>query len=69
MPLDRETVTQVGLSTVAVLLFVAGSAYVSTMYGTNGSLSAEGGVAIVATIAGFILLMLVAGLWLERREF
>lgn len=60
---------QVGLSTGAVLLFIAGSVYVSTMYGTNGDLSPEGGVAIVATIAGFILLMLIAGLWIERREF
>jgi len=69
MPLDRETVMQITLSTVAVLLFIAGSVYVSLNYGTNGNLSQEGGVALVAAIAAFVVLMLGAGLWLERKEF
>jgi len=60
---------QVSLSTVAVLLFIAGSVFVSMNYGTNGSLSQQGGVALVATIAAFVVLMLAAGLWLERQEF
>jgi hypothetical protein len=69
MPLDRETVTQIVLSFVAVLLFIAGSIFVSTNYGTNGNLTQQGGVALVATIGLFVVVMLAAGLYLERREF
>jgi hypothetical protein len=69
MPLDRETVTQIVLSFVAVLLFIAGSVFVSTNYGTNGNLTQQGGVALVATIGLFVVVMLAAGLYLERREF
>ena len=69
MSLDRETVTQIVLSFVAVLLFIAGSIFVSTNYGANGDLTEQGGVALVATIGAFIVVMLAAGLYLERREF
>lgn len=69
MALDRETVTQIGLSTVAVLLFIAGSVFVSMNYGTNGNITEQGGVALIAVIGAFIALMLAAGLYLERREF
>lgn len=69
MPLDRETVTQIVLSFVAVLLLIAGSVFVSTNYGTNGNLTQQGGVALVATIGLFVVVMLAAGLYLERREF
>jgi len=69
MSLDRETVTQIVLSFVAVLLFIAGSIFVSTNFGTNGDLTEQGGVALVATIGAFIVVMLAAGLYLERREF
>ncbi|WP_018256945.1 DUF7472 family protein [Halomicrobium katesii] len=69
MSLDRETVTQIALSAVAVLLFIAGTVVVSTNYGTNGDLTQEGGIALVAAIAAFVVVMLAAGLFLERREF
>ena len=69
MSLDRETVTQIVLSFVAVLLFIAGSIFVSTNFGRNGDLTEQGGVALVATIGAFIVVMLAAGLYLERREF
>ena len=69
MPLDRETVTQIVLSFVAVVLFIAGSLFVSTNYGANGTLTEQGGVALVATIGAFVVVMLAAGLYLERREF
>mgnify|MGYP006977846308 FL=1 len=60
---------QISLSTVAVLLFIAGSVFVSMNYEANGTLSQQGGVALVGVIASFIVLMLAAGLWLERQEF
>jgi len=69
MSLDRETVTQITLSAVAVLLFIAGTVVVSTNYGANGDLTQEGGIALVAAIAAFVVVMLAAGLFLERREF
>lgn len=69
MSLDRETVMQIALSAVAVLLFIAGAVFVSTNYGTNGNLTQQGGVALVGAIGVFIVLMLAAGLWLERQEF
>ncbi|MBO4247809.1 MULTISPECIES: hypothetical protein [Halomicrobium] len=69
MSLDRETVTQIALSAVAVLLFIAGTVVVSTNYGANGDLTQEGGIALVAAIAAFVVVMLAAGLFLERREF
>ncbi|ACV47123.1 MULTISPECIES: DUF7472 family protein [Halomicrobium] len=69
MSLDRETVTQIALSAVAVLLFIAGTIVVSTNYGANGDLTQEGGIALVAAIAAFVVVMLAAGLFLERREF
>jgi peptidoglycan/LPS O-acetylase OafA/YrhL len=69
MSLDRETVTQIVLSFVAVLLFIVGSLFVSTNYGSNGNLTEQGGVALVVTIGAFVVVMLAAGLYLERREF
>lgn len=69
MSLDRETVMQITLSSVAVVLFIAGAVFVSSMYGTNGNLSEQGGFALVGAMGVFVLLMLGAGLWLERREF
>ena len=69
MDVDRETVHQLLLAGGAVALFIAGALYVSSNYGTNGNLSAEGGTMLVATLGFFIVLMLGAGLWLERKEF
>ncbi|PSP95808.1 hypothetical protein BRC91_00465 [Halobacteriales archaeon QS_4_62_28] len=69
MPLDRETIMQIALSTTAVLLFIAGAVFAGINYGTNGTLSQQGGVVLVAAIGVFIVLMLGAGLWLERQDF
>jgi hypothetical protein len=69
MSLDRETIMQIALSTAAVLLFIAGAVFVGTSYRMNGSLSQEGGVVLVAIIGAFVVLMLGAGLWLERQDF
>lgn len=69
MDVDRETVHQLLLAGGAVTLFIAGAVFVGSNYGTNGDLTAEGGTMLVATIGFFILLMLGAGLWLERQEF
>lgn len=64
--MDRETIVEAAVSTVAVLVFVAAVIVVGTTYG-NDDLSSAGGLAIVATIVGFILVMLVVGILLDRR--
>lgn len=69
MDVDRETVYQLLLAGGAVALFIAGALYVSSNYGTNGNLNTEGGVMLVGVLGFFILLMLGAGLFLERTEF
>lgn len=69
MDVDRETVHQLLLAGGAVGLFIAGAVVVASRYGTNGNLSPEGGMVLVGTIGFFIVLMLGAGLWLERQEY
>ena len=69
MDVDRETVHQLLLAGGAVALFIAGALFVSSNYRTNGNLSAEGGMMLVGTLGFFIVLMLGAGLWLERNEY
>ena len=69
MDVDRETVYQLVLAGGAVALFIAGSLYVGSTYGTNGDLTAEGGTMLVAVLGFFVVLMLAAGLYLERQEF
>jgi len=41
----------------------------SSNYGANGSPTAEGGTMLVGVLGLFIVLMLGAGLFLERKEF
>lgn len=64
--MDRETVVEAGISAVAVLLFVAAVTYVGLTYGGD-ELTSTGAVAVVVTIVGFILLMTVVGVVLDRR--
>lgn len=69
MEVDRETVHQLLLAGGAVGLFIAGAVYVSSTYRVNGNLSAEGGMMLVGVVGFFIVLMLGAGLLLERKEY
>lgn len=64
--MDRETIVEAAISTVAVLIFVAAVVVVGTTYG-NDDLTSTGGVAIVVTIVGFVLVMTVVGIVLDRR--
>ncbi len=69
MDIERETVMQILLSLVAVGIFIAAAVFVSTSYGTNGHLSAQGGQFLVGVIGLFVALMVAAGLYLERQEY
>jgi hypothetical protein len=71
MELDEETVRQILVAGLAVAAFVAGLFFVGQTYGTNGgsTVSATGGVALVGLLGGFIVVMALVGLWLERQDF
>lgn len=66
MEVERETLVEIGVSVVAVLVFVAAVSYVGATYGGD-HLSAEGATMLVASVVGFILLMTVIGVFLSRR--
>ncbi len=64
--MDRDAVVEamvalVGVGTLAVIIIWIGASY------TDGSLTDEGGVALVAAIAFFIVFMSVIGIGLSRR--
>lgn len=64
--MDRDAVVEaavalVGVGTLAAIIIWIGTAY------TDGTLTAEGGLALVAAIAFFIVFMSALGLGLSRR--
>lgn len=64
--MDRDAVVEAvvafaGAGTLAAIIIWIGSAY------TDGSLTDEGGLALVAAIAFFIVLMSAIGIGLSRR--
>ncbi|MDS0281845.1 DUF7472 family protein [Haloarcula onubensis] len=69
MEIEREAILQVVVSAIAFVTFVAATVYVATTYSTNGGLSPRGGTALVGAIGLFVVVMLGAGIWLERQDF
>jgi len=69
MEIEREAVVQVVISAIALVTFVAATVYVAMTYSANGGLTPQGGTALVGAIGLFVLVMLGAGLWMERRNF
>lgn len=64
--MDRDAVVEavvafVGVGTLAAIIIWIGTAY------TDGALTDEGGLALVAAIAFFIVLMSAIGIGLSRR--
>ncbi|MFB6308485.1 MAG: hypothetical protein ABEH35_04070 [Haloarculaceae archaeon] len=68
MNVERETILQFAVSTAVVAVFIVGAVVVGLNYRTNGSLEPTGGTALVGTIVAFVLVMMAAGLWLERAS-
>jgi hypothetical protein len=76
---ERRTVAELVLSALAIVVFIAGSYVVSTNYAaprnttSNASVPPsvvpEGGLALVGVIAGFVLLVGVAGLFMYWQNF
>jgi uncharacterized membrane protein len=69
MSLDAETIWQVIVAAGAVVIFLGVAVLVSGRYSANGNLTPTGGLALVGSIAVFVVVMAVAGLWLERQDF
>ncbi len=71
MDVDRELIYQIVFSVGSILLFVVGVMAISSLYGDNGQsgIGPTGGLALVAAMIAFVILMALAGAWLERQEF
>ncbi|MEF8791209.1 MAG: hypothetical protein V5A61_13880 [Haloarculaceae archaeon] len=67
MEIERETMVEIAVSVGAVVLFVALIVGIGVTYGGRG-LSAQGGVALLGAMAGFVLLMSVIGYFLAGRS-
>lgn len=67
MEIERETVLEIVVSVGAVLVFVAVMIGIGVTYGGRG-MTSQGGVALLAAIAGFILLMTGIGYFLAGRS-
>lgn len=66
MDIERETLVEIAVSVVAVVLFVATLVVVGS---TNGAsqLTSQGALSLVVTILGFVILMTIVGVFLDRR--
>ena len=69
MEIEREAIVQVAISTIAFATFVAAATFVASTYSATGALTEQGGVALVGAIGLFVVVMLGAGLWMERQNF
>jgi hypothetical protein len=76
---ERRTVVELGLSALAIVVFIAGSYLVSTTYAAERNATSnasvppsvvpEGGLALIGVIAAFVLAVAVAGLYMYRQNF
>ena len=69
MEIEREAIVQVVISAIALVTFIAATVYVATTYSANGGLTPQGGTALVGAIGLFVVVMLAAGVFLERQSF
>jgi hypothetical protein len=68
MDIQRETVVEAGISTAAVLVFIAAVVGVGVSFEANGSLSETGGLAILGAIGLFVFVISGIGVWLAYQE-
>lgn len=64
--MEEDTVVEIVVSVVAVLVFVAAVVVVGTSFGVDG-LSRTGALALVGVVFGFVLLMTAVGYFLAGR--
>lgn len=66
MQVERETLVEIGISLVAVSLFVATVMYIGTAYGGE-ELTDAGAMLLVGAVFGFVVLMTFVGIFLDRQ--
>lgn len=66
MDIERDTVVEIAISVTAVVLFALAILAIGTQYYDNG-FSQEGAVALVGAVAGFVVVMSIAGYVLAGR--
>lgn len=64
--MEEDTVVEIAVSGVAVLLFVAAVVAIGTSFGADG-LTEAGALALVGVVFGFVVLMTVFGYFLAGR--
>ena len=67
MQIARETVVEIAVSLVTVVVFVAAVVAIGMNYGGRGGFGPEGAVALLGAIVGFIVLMFAVGFFLSGR--
>ena len=67
MQIARETVVEIAVSLVTVVVFVAAVVFIGMNYGGRGGFGQEGALALLGAIVGFIVLMFAVGFFLSGR--
>lgn len=68
---ERDTVLEIVAAVVPVALMIAALAMIGNTYDASGTLSSEGGIAILGAIALFVVVMSAVGLvlsWLKSGD-
>ena len=68
MEIERETMLEIAVSVGAVLVFVALMVGIGVTYGAGRVLSSQGGIALLAAMGAFVLLMTGIGYFLAGRK-
>lgn len=66
MNIDRETLVEIAVSTAATIVFVVAIVAIGSSSGA-ANLTSDGAIGIVAAIFGFIVLMTLVGIFLDRQ--
>ncbi|PAU83631.1 hypothetical protein CK500_08940 [Halorubrum salipaludis] len=68
MEIDAELRRQIAVSLSAAAVFVAGLVGIGVAFGGSEGLPETGAIALVALLAGFVLLMALVGAYLIRAN-
>lgn len=68
MTLERDTVLEIIAAVVPTVLLIALLMVIGTRYSADGTLTPDGGTAIVGAMVLFVVVMTGVGLWLTRAK-
>ena len=68
MEIDAELRRQIAVSLAAAAAFIVGLVAIGVVFGGSTVLPASGAIALVALLAGFVLLMAGVGVFLMRAD-